>query len=93
MNKKKIVTIKTGELIKKSLIFHTRSPIEDKIQENPKLNTHLASPSSRMTCSSAVQSIEIPGLCFMAPELSGGADTGVEFPLVGLKDDEAWLGS
>lgn len=66
--------------------------------KTPKFNTHLASPSSRIACSSALQSIEIPGLCFMAmaaPELSG-ADTGAEFPLLGLvplNDDEAWLGS
>lgn len=34
-------------------------------------------------------------MAMAAPELSG-ADTGVEFPLVGLvplKDDDAWLGS
>lgn len=48
--------------------------------------THLMSPSWRMSCSSLVQSKDIPGLCFMG-RVGGGVSgcfkrrVGVEDPL------------
>jgi len=61
---------------------HPQSPPKKKQHSNKTQNkrkryTHLESPSSRMVCSSAVQSREMPGLCFMAraaPEVSGAED-------------------
>lgn len=50
---------------------------KNRTQKKRKRYTHLESPSSRMACSSAVQSSEIPGLCFMAraaPDVSGAED-------------------
>lgn len=61
---------------KKTLKSNTTQPQRTKHKKEKK-NTHLESPSSRMACSSAVQSREMPGLCFMAraaPEVSGAED-------------------
>lgn len=64
----------------------------------------MASPSSRTDCSSGVQSIAIPGLCFIAVAVAsapaGGpefSDAGVTLPLLGfpppLNEDDTWPGS
>lgn len=56
--------------------------------------THWTKPSSRIACSSALQSVEIPGLCFNAPTERSG--TEFPCPLVGFAptiEEGVWLAS
>ena len=72
----------------------TNSSLKIQNKKNPgNKKTYLANPSSRIACSSPVQSFDIPGLCFKDEPEEGSWPKLPLFGLLPLNEEGPWLPS